>query len=312
MTLAVRGRVLRALLALPLLAIPASVHASGFALESQGARAMGFSGAYVAQAADPSAIYYNAAGIAFLKGKHFYGSALLGGLSTDFTGEGPYPPVGTLETSSRGLGGVPALYYSQQVGERVYVGLGFNRPFGFKSQWDNPDQFTGRYICTDCKIDSWGLNPTIAFRVEDRFAIGGGLDVRFSSFRQTRRLQADPSPFPVPTDVAELTFESSTKTAVGFNLGLLAMPTEDFSIGVAYRHKVTVEHEAQANFVQIPTGDAAVDAAVTAGLPASQLATAFSSIPERRRTGPSSSRALTRRRAGRTGWPCASRTGTTV
>ena len=33
MTLAVRGRVLRALLALPLLAIPASVRASGFALD---------------------------------------------------------------------------------------------------------------------------------------------------------------------------------------------------------------------------------------------------------------------------------------
>jgi len=279
MTLAVRGRVLRALLALPLLAIPASVRASGFALESQGARAMGFSGAYVAQAADPSAIYYNAAGIGFLKGKHFYGSALVGGLSTDFTGEGPYPPVGTLETSSRGLVAVPAFYYSQQVGERVYVGLGFNRPFGFKSQWDNPDQFTGRYICTDCKIDSWGLNPTIAFRVADRLAIGGGIDVRFSSFRQTRRLQANPNPFPVATDVAELTFDSSTKTAVGFNLGLLAMPTEDFSIGVAYRHKVTAEHEAQANFVQIPTGDAVVDAAVRAGLPASQLATAGFTYP---------------------------------
>ena len=72
MILSVRGRVLRALLALPLLALPASVDASGFAIESQGARAMGFAGAYVAQAADPSAIFYNAAGIGFLKGKQLY------------------------------------------------------------------------------------------------------------------------------------------------------------------------------------------------------------------------------------------------
>ena len=279
MTLAVRGRVLRALLALPLLAIPASVHASGFALESQGARAMGFSGAYVAQSADPSAIYYNAAGIGFLEGKHLYAGALFGGLSTDFTGEGPYPPAGTEESSSRGLGAVPTIYYSQQVGERVYVGVGFNRPFGFKSQWDNPDQFTGRYICTDCRVNSWGLNPTIAFRVADRFAIGGGLDLRFSSFQQVKRLQASPNPFPVPTDVAELTFDSDTETGVGFNLGILASPSEDFSIGVAYRHKVTVEHEAQASFVQIRTGDKAVDDAVAAGLPATQLATAGFTYP---------------------------------
>jgi len=279
MSLSVRGRVLRALLALPLLAIPASVRASGFALESQGARAMGFSGAYVAQAADPSAIYYNAAGIGFLKGKHLYAGALFGGLSTDFTGEGPYPPAGTLETSSRGLGAVPTIYYSQQVGERVYLGVGFNRPFGFKSQWDNPDQFTGRYICTDCKIDSWGLNPTIAYRLEDRFSIGAGLDLRFSSFKQVRRLQANPNPFPVPTDVAELTFDSDTKTGVGFNVGILASPSENFSIGVAYRHKVTVVHDALASFVQIRTGDAAVDEAVAKGLPASQQATAGFTYP---------------------------------
>jgi long-chain fatty acid transport protein len=57
------------------------------------------------------------------------------------------------------------------------------------------------------------------------------------------------------------------------------MPSENFSIGIAYRHKVTAEHEAQANFVQIPTGNAAVDAAVAAGLPASQLATAEYTYP---------------------------------
>ena len=95
MILAHRRRAVRALLALPLLASAATVRASGFAIESQGARAMGFAGAYVAQAADPSAIFYNAAGIAFLKGKQLYVSGALAGLSTTFTGTGPVPPAGT-------------------------------------------------------------------------------------------------------------------------------------------------------------------------------------------------------------------------
>ena len=255
MNVTVRGRVLRALLALPLLLLPALGHASGFALESQGARAMGFSGAYVAQADDPSAIYYNAAGIGFLKGKHLYVGAFVGGLSTDFTGEGPYPAAGTLESSDRGLGLLPTLYYSQQVGERLYVGVGFNRPFGFKSSWENPDQFTGRYICIECELGAWGLNPTVAWRVEDRLAIGAGLDLRFASFKTVRRLQASPNPFPVPTDVAQYTLDGGTDTGVGFNVGILASPTEDFSIGLSYRHKVAAEHAAQASFVQILTGN---------------------------------------------------------
>ena len=146
MSLVVRGRVLRALLALPLLALPASAHPSGFAIESQGARAMGFAGAYVAQAADPSAIFYNAAGIGFLKGKQLYVAGAVAGLSTDFTGEGPFPAAGTLEKSDRVLGVLPAFYYSQQVGEKTVIGLGVSRPFGVRSKWDNPDTFTGRYI----------------------------------------------------------------------------------------------------------------------------------------------------------------------
>jgi long-chain fatty acid transport protein len=279
MNLLVRGRVLRALLALPLLAFPAVVHASGFAIESQGARAMGFAGAYVAQAADPSAIFYNAAGIGFLKGKQLYVAGAFTSLSTDFTGSGPNPPAGTLEKSDNGLGILPAFYYSQAVGEKTVVGLGVSRPFGVRSKWDNPTAFSGRYICLDCQLGSWSINPTIAYKLASRFSVGAGLDVRLSQFKFTRRLTADPNPFPVPVDVAELTLDSGTDTGVGFNLGLLASPTENLSIGVSYRHKVAIDHGAQANFVQILTGTTAVDDAVKAALPPSQPATVSFTYP---------------------------------
>jgi long-chain fatty acid transport protein len=272
-------RALRALLALPLLAAPASALASGFAIESQGARAMGFAGAYVAQASDPSAIFYNAAGIAFLKGKQLYVSGALAGLSTDFTGSGPNPPLGTLEATSNGLSILPSFYYSQPVADTVVVGLGVTRPFATRASWANPNEFTGRFICVECSLSSWSINPTVAFRLADRFSIGGGLDVRFSKFDLSRRLIADPNPFPEPKDVAELTLASDTKTALGFNAGLLAMPTENFSIGLSYRHKVTVDHAAQADFVQILTGNTVLDQAVAIALPGSQPATVGYTYP---------------------------------
>ncbi len=279
MTLAVRSYAMRALVALPLVTVPASVQASGFAVESQGARAMGFAGAYVAQAADPSAIFYNAGGVGFLKGKQLYIAGTFAGLSTDFTGEGPFPPAGTLESSANGLGMLPAIYYSQQVSDAMVIGLGLSRPFATRSEWELPDEFTGRYICLDCRIQSWSINPTIAYRLADRLSIGGGIDIRFSDFKLSRRLIADPNPFPVPTDVAELTLESSTDTAIGFNLGLLAMPSENLSIGLSYRHQVTVEHTAQADFVQVLTGNNELDQAVAIALPGSQPATVGFTYP---------------------------------
>jgi long-chain fatty acid transport protein len=276
MSVAKRGRALRALLALPLLAVAAHAEGSGFAIESQGARAMGFAGAYVAQAADPSAIFFNPAGIAFLRGKQLYFGGFFSSLSTDFTGSGPNPPAGTLETSSRGLGVLPAVYYSQQVGDRTVVGLGFNLPFGFRSEWDNPDSFTGRYICLACEIRSWSINPTIAYKLADRLAVGAGVDVRLSQFKLQRRIQTVP---PQASDVAQLDFNSGTDVGVGFDVGLLASPSESFSIGVSYRHKVQITHTAQADFVQIPTGNQTVDDAVAAALPASQPGTATFSYP---------------------------------
>src|SRR5260221_12783245 len=70
---------------------PVPAHAAGFAIFEQGARGMGFAGAFTAQANDPSAIFHNAAGIAFLKGKQFYLGGTLIHPSTTFTGDDPFP-----------------------------------------------------------------------------------------------------------------------------------------------------------------------------------------------------------------------------
>ena len=67
-----RGDVCAAIV-VPLLSAAAPPgHAAGFSIFEQGARGMGFAGAFVAVANDPSAIFHNAGGIGFLKGKNLY------------------------------------------------------------------------------------------------------------------------------------------------------------------------------------------------------------------------------------------------
>jgi len=255
-----------------LAAPPSQLEASGFAVENQGARAMGFAGAYVAQAVDPSAIFYNAAGLGFLKGRQLYISGGLGTYNTDFVGSGPYPAAGTLESTDRPLTILPSIYYTHQVAERLTVGIGVNRPFGYRAQWENPDTFTGRHICTDCEVSSFALSPTIGWQVEDRLAVGFGVDLRFSKFRQSRRLLAEAGAFPAPTDIAALDLDSESDTGIGWNVGVLASPTHDITIGLSYKSRVIGDFGATGTFTQILTGNAAVDAAVAAALPAPQPA----------------------------------------
>jgi hypothetical protein len=63
-----RGGPLAALAGLGIALAPSPAGAAAFALFEQGARGMGFAGAFTAQASDPSAIFHNAAGLGFLKG----------------------------------------------------------------------------------------------------------------------------------------------------------------------------------------------------------------------------------------------------
>ena len=122
-------------LALALASTP--VQAAGFALFEQGARGMGFAGAYTAQASDASAIFHNAAGIAFLKGNQLYIGGTLIGPSTDFTGDAPFPGAGQIETMNVGVTPTPAVYFTHQVSERFVAGVGIDTPFGLKTEWAN-------------------------------------------------------------------------------------------------------------------------------------------------------------------------------
>lgn len=253
--------------ALSLALASSELQAAGFSIFEQGARGMGFAGAYTAQTQDPSAIFHNAAGIAFLKGKRLYFGGTFVKPSTDFTGADPYPGAGRTETGDVGVIPLPALYYSQQFTDRLTFGLGVNAPYGLKTQWANPDTYSGRYISSMADLKSVSINPVVAYKVEDRLAIGVGVDVRFSKVTLARRVPLV-NPFTLKViDVAQVDLRSDWNTGIGFNLGVLAKPTEKLSVGASYRHKVKVDYTGTATFNQISSGNATLDGLVKQTLP---------------------------------------------
>jgi long-chain fatty acid transport protein len=246
---------------------PSPALAAGFALFEQGAKGMGFAGAFTAQANDPSAIFHNPAGLAFLKGKQLYlGGTAVAPRST-FTGEDPFPGPTVTEKGDAGIILPPNAYYSQRLSERLAFGVGLHVPFGLKSAWKDPDTYSGRYISTLAELKGFSLNPTVAVQLADRLAVGGGVDIRFSSVALERRVPVV-NPFTLKvTDGAIVRLDSDTATGVGFNLGVLAKPSENISVGASYRHKVKVDYTGSAAFTPRPTGNAQLDARVAATLP---------------------------------------------
>jgi long-chain fatty acid transport protein len=250
---------------------PSASAAAGFAIFEQGARAMGFAGAFTAQASDPSAIFHNAAGIAFLAGRQAYVGGTLVAPTATFRGADPFPGSGVAERSDMGVLVPPAVYYTQQLSERLVVGAGFNTPFGLRTRWASPDSFTGRFVSEVAELKGFSLNPTVAYKLEDRLAVGVGLDVRLSSVALTRRVPVI-NPFTqTVADAATARLASGTEMGLGFNLGILARPTDNLSVGASYRHKVKVNYSGSATFSAVPTGNPELDAMVAARLPAGSL-----------------------------------------
>jgi long-chain fatty acid transport protein len=241
--------------------------AAGFAIFEQGARGMGFAGAYTAQASDGSAIFHNAAGIAFLKQSQLYLGGTLVRPKVHFEGAEPFPGSSIVEDGDVQTLVPPSAYYTHPFSDRVAFGVGLHVPFGLQTQWAEPDTYSGRYISTRAALKGFALNPTVAFKLEDRLAVGVGLDVRFSSLELDRRVPVV-NPFTQRVvDGAAVHLKSDTNKGFGFNVGVLAKPAEGLSVGASYRHQVKVDYTGNATFEPTPTGSADLDVRVRASLP---------------------------------------------
>jgi long-chain fatty acid transport protein len=111
--------------------------AAGFAIFEQGARGMGFAGAYTAQSADGSAIFHNAAGIAFLRNRQLYFGGTLIRPGADFTGANPFPGESVVEKGDVGTLVPPNAYYTQPINDRLAFGVGLHVPYGLETGWEN-------------------------------------------------------------------------------------------------------------------------------------------------------------------------------
>ena len=220
---------------------------------------MGFAGAYVAQAYDPSAIYFNAAGAAFLKGTQIYLSGGLRGASAPISpARGPTPRSGPSRRPTAASGILPSLYYTHQVAERLGRRGGLLHPVRLPRPVGEPRRVHRPLHLHRLPHPRRGTStPSWPTRSQDRLAMGAGARPALRELRPPAApAQAEPNPFPEPTDVAELTDRRRQRHGFGWNAGILASPSESFSIGLALPAARSARSTTgTADFNQILTGD---------------------------------------------------------
>ena len=272
MTRPLRGRFRPVSVPLAILFFLAAVPAfpSGFQVNTQGARAMGMGLAFTAVANDPSAIFYNPAGLGWQK--HFevqVGASLLTKTEGDFTGENPYPGISNREKEHKTSFVLPTLYAVAPLTSEINLGVGIFSQYGLGFRWDNAETFSGRFIAQNAVIQTVDLNPVLSFQATPAISVAVGADYRLSKV-QLEKNQPLLNPFTnsvVDAAHVKLNSELTDNHGWGWNAGILVRPIPQLSFGAAYRSKIKIDYEGKATFQQRLTGNAQLDAIVASQLP---------------------------------------------
>ena len=167
--------------------LPTLSQASGFALIEMNARGQG--NAYAGAAAytpDASTVYFNPAGMMMLKENQIAGALHLILPNASFTNDGSKTsdalgPLSADLTGPNDDGGknavVPNFYWVTAINEDAKFGLGVNAPFGLETNYK--DEWVGRYHAIQSNLRTINVNPSLAYRLNDQWSIGAGLDIMF-------------------------------------------------------------------------------------------------------------------------------------
>ena len=260
------GRV--AVLALAVMLAGAPLMAAGFSIFEQGAKAMGMAGAFTATADDPSAMYHNVGGLAFLDKGWQVGATIISSSGAEFEGAAPFPGEGVTEDMESLMETPPHAYWVRPLNDRWTFGLAVNAPFGLATEWD-PKVFSGRYISTLAAVTSIDISPNFGWQVSEKFGVGFGLLYR-SAKVELERIQPSDSVNPFTgavADIAEVALESDLDSGIGWQAGFLHRVNNSFSWGFSYRSAVEIDFGGEGQFTQIPTGYPQFDFGVAQVLP---------------------------------------------
>jgi len=228
------------------------VEASGYAVFTQGASALGQANAVVAHPTGPSSLYFNPALLNDVPGRQveFGTTAILSkrDVNLDSTGQ---------TESASDLWNFPSsFYYTHQANQRLTAGIAITFPFGLSNEWD--DDSEGRYLGTFAEMFTMNINPAVSFRVNDRLSLAFGIDLLYLDTDQRRMINQTATylvlsnSLPLPPLEAELSDVEQKFTGDGwghgFNLGALFKVTDRISVGAAYRSEISVDVEGQLDY----------------------------------------------------------------
>ncbi len=259
-------------------------HAAGFQLFEQSVSGLGTSFASTAAAEDASTLWWNPAGMSYLSGTNFTLAGHIVRVTAEFKNEGSrtfLPPPNGLPLSggnggdAGGVAFIPNFYLTHSVTDKLSLGVGVNSPFGLTTEYD--DDWVGRYHAIKSELLVVNINPSIAWKINDAFSIGGGVNLQYAKAELSSAVDfstvclgaaaANPLLGPVcagggltvPGNAArdgKATVDGDN-WGYGFNLGAVWQIVPSTRVGIAYRSSISQDLEGDIKYKNVPAAFAA-------------------------------------------------------
>jgi long-chain fatty acid transport protein len=216
------------------LALAGRAQASGYLVYDASAEALGKASAVTASVNEPAAVWFNPGALAFMKG---YGASVGGTMAlahNTFEPKGGGPEV----KSKARVFFLPNVYAEGAVTDRLHLGVAALTAFGLGIEW--PADWIGREAAIKAKIETFTINPNVAWRLTDRIGIAAGFQAVRASVDFINGL---------PALIGGTVEVGGGTWGYGGNVGLLvkALP-EVVHLGLSYRSRVKLKFDGRADF----------------------------------------------------------------
>ncbi|MDD5138988.1 MAG: outer membrane protein transport protein [Verrucomicrobiales bacterium] len=214
--------------------------ANGFGLSDQDAFATARGEAFVATADNPSAIYYNPAGITQIEGSNVRMGIYAIDYHISFKPPSGQANTGHTYNEQDNFAAIPQFFYTcSPTNLPMSFGLGIYSPFGGNMSWPQDTGF--RSVALSGKLTYVTINPVVAWKISPSLSIAAGLMVNYVDMSLEQGLLRFPKPF------ANYFRFTGDGWSVGYNLGARWQPLEKLSFGASFRSpaKVTLDGRTQ-------------------------------------------------------------------
>ena len=221
--------------------IPLMAYSGGFSIPEQGSKAAGLGGAFTGLANDPSAIYFNPAGISQLSGFNL----LINSTIIIPKGQFQNPDYSnTVYNMKDQTFFVPSGYFTYTWEYGLSFGFGVYAPYGLGTEYDK--NWPGDQLSR--KIDLKNIHYTGAISYKPLDMLSVGVSFAFSTAEATLIKDAESANL-----AGDVTLDGSG-SGVHYVIGVLANPIENLNIGAVYKGASDLEMTGKVKFTEKKTG----------------------------------------------------------